>query len=239
MRVLAVTPCFDEATGYSFKWYERLRESVKGRVEISELLRDSATRENFEKMLDAFKPEAIVFYDHGSEDCLCAQGGRECVLDHRNLWRVSGKIVYTMACLSAESLGAKAYAGYGCIYVGYIEEFIFTVEDEEYFCEAANSGFIAYVEGERDWRRIKAIMIEAFDKAIAAVEDPWSRMWLRWDRDALRVYAPNADQPEARCPLRRLAVRLLGPRIGWKLSRIHILNCCSIYSLHTNPHSSV
>jgi len=220
VKVLAVVPRFDEVTQYTSIWYERLKRVIKDKVELSELSEESATREAFEDVLEEVEPEAIVFEDHGSESCLYAQGGRDCVLDLKNVGKVAGKVIYTVACLSARRLGAKAYA-YGCVYVGYAEVFAFTVKDEQYFCEAANSGFIAYVEGERDWRKIKAIMIEAFDRAIAAVEDPWCRIWLRWDRDALRVYAPGVDQPEARCLLRRIAVRLLGPRIGWRISRIH------------------
>jgi len=220
MKVLAVAPCFDEASEYSFKWYERLREAVKGKIELDELLKESATRENFERALNIFKPEVIVYYNHGSEDCLCAQGGRECVLDSKNLWKASRKVIYSMACLSAKKLGAEAYMSYGCIYVGYVGEFAFTAKDEQYFCGAANSGFIAYANGEGDWGKIKAIMVEAFNRAIDVVDDVWSKMLLRWDRDALRVYAPNADQPKAECPLRRLAVRLLGS-IGWKISRMH------------------
>jgi hypothetical protein len=132
--------------------------------------------------------------------------------------KVAGKVIYTLACLSARKLGAQAYA-YNCIYVGYIETFAFTIDDEQLFCSAANSGFIAYVEGEDDWAKIKALMVEAFNKAMQQTNDPWAKMWLQWDRDALRVYAPNADSPETKCLLRKAALKTFGSKIGWRLTR--------------------
>jgi hypothetical protein len=167
--------------------------------------------------VDTFQPDAIVFEDHGSESCLAAQGGGDCVLDTSNVEKVAGKIVYTMACLSAAKLGAVAYSSYGCVYVGYIKEFTFTVDDEELFCEAANSGFIAFIDGETDWAKIKQAMVEAFNKAVEKTDNPWSQTWLTWDRDILRVYAPNADQPESGCAFRKLALKIFGPKIGWEL----------------------
>ncbi len=222
MRVLAVAPCFDTASEYSFRWWERLREAIKDKVELQELLRDMAVRSAFEANVETFKPDAIVFYDHGSDDCLCAQDGQDCVLDSKNIDKVAGKIIFTMACLSARKLGAQAYAR-GCVYVGYVETFTFTTQDEQLFCTAANSGFIAYVNGEKDWAKVKAVMVEAFNKAMEQATDPWTKMWLQWDRDALRVYAPGADTPGTRCPFRMLAIKILGPKLGWKISRRHAL----------------
>jgi hypothetical protein len=218
MKVLAVAPCFDEASQYSFTWYTRLRDAVKDKVTLQELLRDTAVRSAFESNVEAFRPDVIVFYNHGSEDCLCAQGGQDCVLDSRNVDKVSGKIIYTMACLSGRKLGAQAYAR-GCIYVGYVETFTFTTDEEQLFCEAANSGFIVYVNGEQDWAKIKQIMIEAFNKSMDQAEDPWAKMWLQWDRDALRIYALGVDTPESKCVFRKLAIVLFGPKVGWKLTK--------------------
>jgi hypothetical protein len=223
MKVLGVAPCFDEASEYSFKWYERLRNAIKDKVELRELLRDVAFRSAFEGNVEAFQPDAIVFYNHGSDDCLCAQDGGTCVLDSDNVDKVAGKIIYTMACLSAKKLGAEAWKR-GCIYVGYIEAFTFTTNAEQLFCQAANSGFTAYAEGETDWAKIKALMVEAFNKALEQAADPWTKIWLQWDRDILRIYAPGADTPETKCVFRKAAITILGPKLGWMISRKHAIS---------------
>jgi hypothetical protein len=214
-----VLPEFDDVSKYSHLWGTRLIEQVKDKVNVILLERGNATREKFEKALQEHPEADICFEDHGSESCLVAQGGEDCVLDTSNVEKVAGKIIYTMACLSSTKLGAVAYSSYGCVYVGYIKEFAFIIEDEELFCTAANSGFIVYARGEKDWAKIKAAMIEAFKKAISETDNPWSKIWLQWDLDSLRIYAEGVDEPETRCPFRKAAIALFGPKIGWKLSR--------------------
>jgi hypothetical protein len=108
---------------YGMKGYAK---PVKGKVELQELLRNTAVRSAFEANVETFKPDAIVFFNHGGEDCLCAQDGATCVLDSKNVDKVAGKIIYTMACLSAAKLGAEAWKR-GCVYIGYVETFTFTV----------------------------------------------------------------------------------------------------------------
>jgi hypothetical protein len=215
-------PEFDDASKYSHLWGTRLIEQVKDKVNVILLEREDATRERFEKALQEHPGADVCFEDHGSEDCLCAQGGEDCVLDLKNVGKAAGRVIYTMACLSAKKLGAVAHINYGCVYVGYIKEFAFVPDEEGLFCGAANSGFIAYAEG-KGWAEVKKIMVEAFNEAMGRTDNPWTKTLLAWDRDILRIYAPGVDSPEPKCPLRKLAVALFGPKIGWKLSRTHAL----------------
>jgi hypothetical protein len=216
-----VAPKFDDVTEYSWRWAQRLKEAIGALGwSVVELGGRPVSRAEVEDALSRNPGTPFVFEDHGSEDALWGSES-EAVVDLKNVEKLAGRVIYTMACLSAKKLGATAYAQHNCIYIGYVREFAFTPYDEELFCRAANSGFIAYAKGESDWAKVKKFMVEAFNEAIARAEDPWTRTWLTWDRDALRVYAPNADQPEPACPFRKLAVRLLGPRVGWRISRRH------------------
>jgi len=225
-----VAPKFDDVTAYSWRWAERLKKAVEALGwSVVELGGGPVPRAEAEDAVSKNPGAPFAFYDHGTEDALWGSEA-EAVVDLKNVEKLAGRVVYTMACLSSKKLGATAYTQHGCIYIGYVREFAFTPYDEELFCEAANSGFIAYAKGEPDWAKIKEAMVEAFNEAIARAEDPWTRTWLTWDRDALRVYAPGADQPEAECPLRRLAVKLLGPRAGWRMSRR-----CFQFSPHEIP----
>jgi len=216
LKVLGVAPRFDEATEYSYKWYRRLKNKIKDKVELRDLTEAKATRQNFEAEIKAFNPDCLVFYDHGTENCLVQQGGQGCILDTKNVKLVSHKVVYTMACLSAKKLGVEAWKR-GAVYVGYIEVFAFTTYDEKLFCEAANYGFVLYVNGEKDWAKIKKAMLSKFDELIAKATDPWTKIWLRHDRDALRVY--NGEAPTPTCAFRKLSVKLFGAKIGWRLTR--------------------
>lgn len=187
---------------------------MKDKIKLRELLKDDATPEKFKTTNDEFDPDVILFYDHGSEEGLVAQGGESYVLDTKNVDGVAGKVIYSMACLSAKKLGVEAYKC-GCVFVGYIQVFAFTPDDEQLFCEAVNSGFIAYVEGESNWGKIKQMMVEKFDEMIDKAIDPWTRVWLNHDKNALRVY--NGETPETECIFRRFAIWLLGEKKGWEI----------------------
>jgi hypothetical protein len=219
LTAVLIDPEFDDATFYSHLWASRLKQALEAEGwKVVEIGGRRVSRVEVEGALAANPGAPYIHMDHGSED---AHWGSETehVLDLKNVDKVAGRVVYCMNCLSAAKLGAVAHINYGCVYVGYIREFVFTVEDEELFCTAANSGFIFYVKGEDDWAKVKAVMIEAFNKAISETDNPWSKTWLTWDRDNLRIYAPGVDVPETKCIFRKAAIALFGPKLGWKLSR--------------------
>jgi hypothetical protein len=212
MKCILIDPEFDDPTHYSHLWAQRLKRQIEAKGwQVAEVGGRRVSRVEVEHAL-AENPEVpYIHMDHGSED---AHWGSEVepVLDLANVDKVAGRIVYCMNCLSARKLGAVAYTNYSCIYVGYIEEFAFTTENEQYFCEAANSGFIAYANGESNWTRIKQIMIETFNKIVDAIADPWGKMWARWDRDSLRIWCKGVDEPKPTCPISRMILFLF----GWK-----------------------
>jgi len=226
--MIVVRPKFDEASKFSYMWAERLMDQVGDKIRVaSDLGGSHATRSRVENALKEHREAIFVFYNHGTKDGLVAQGGSEYVIDKSNDHMLKGRIVYTMACEFGKDCGVDTWRKGAEVVVCYVDVVAFTVNDEKLFCRAFNSGLIAYVNGERDWRKIKQIMIEEFNKAIEEADDPWSKMWLRWDRDILRVYAENVDVPESKCFLRKIAVKLLGSKLGWKLSRIQALGWMS------------
>lgn len=221
MRAVFVRPRFDEATEYTHLWCSRLVSEVSGYLEgYVDLEGESATRERVEGALRADPSADLVFYGHGDERGLVAQGGVGYVVDDANAHLLRGRVVYAVACLWGAGGGARAYAVHGArVVVCYTRVFVFTVYDEHLFYRASSSGYVAYARGERDWAKIKRLMLEEFDRAIEEARDPWTKVLLVWDKTALRVYADGVDVPEPRCALRRLVVRALGPRLGWRVGR--------------------
>lgn len=220
MRAVFVRPRFDQATEYTYLWSSRLISEVSKYLEsYVDLESEKAVRENVENALKSDPNADLVFYGHGDERGLVAQDGSSYVIDDSNLHLLRNRVVYTVACLWGSGGGAKAYAVYKArAVVCYSQVFAFTVYDEHLFYRASSSGYIAYARGERDWAKIKKIMIEEFNKAIEEAQDPWTKVLLFWDREALRVYADEADKPTSRCMFRRIALKLLG-QFGWMISR--------------------
>lgn len=206
-------PLFDEASEYSHKWAERLIGAVKEKVDVKgDLSGEEATRENVEGMLEAYPKMDFVFYDHGAPEGLVQQGGEGYVIDKKNDHLLKGRVVYTLACSYGSDAGIHAWQQGAEVVVCYYDPYAFTAYDEELFCKAANSGYVAIADGEEDPKKMKQIMIEEYNDSIDRTDDPWSKIWLRRDRDTLRIY--NAEEPATECTLRMASLRLFGGT-GW------------------------
>ena len=216
MKVQSAAPRFDDATQFSFKWYGRTIEKARGKIDLLEHLEDEAKRDIFLQGNKTFLPDIILFYDHGTEDGLVAQGGQGYVIDTQNIDQIKGEIFYVMACSSAERLGRKAWT-LDWVYFGYTDVVGFTVEDEELFCEATGHGFLLLVDGETDYGKIKQAVIDKFNEFLDLPDlDPWTRFWLRHDRDCWVAYN-GEEPPPSTCTLRNLAIKMFGPKTGWKI----------------------
>ena len=214
MRQVGFTrPLFDEASEYSHKWAGRLIDSVKDKVDVKgDLSGEEATRESVEDILEAYPKMDFVFHDHGAPEGLVQQGGEGYVIDKKNDHLLKGRVVYTVACSWGSDGAIHAWQQGAEVVVCYYDPFAFTPYDEELFCKAANSGYVAIANGEEDPKKMKQIMIEEYNDSIDKTDDPWSKIWLRRDRDALRIY--NAEEPKTECRLRMLSLTVFGRR-GW------------------------
>ncbi|MEM2449033.1 MAG: hypothetical protein QXT14_08825 [Candidatus Bathyarchaeia archaeon] len=214
---LGIAPLFDEATKYSYEWFRHAWDSTKDKLEWECLVVDDATRDRVEEKLREKNYDLVVFYDHGDENSLVAQGGQSAVIDKNNLplVRNSTGVIYSMSCLSARGLGVEFWKQNG-VFVGYTDVFGFTTTEQELFRDAANSGLLEYANGERDWKRIKQKMVEAFNNSIKLAREAWTKIWLTHDRDSLVVY--DGEAPTSRCMFRKIALKLFGERLGWALT---------------------
>ncbi len=194
--MLIIAPQFDEATIFSRSWAEWLAQklsSTKHSYTLIPATPSPISRKDVEKLLlSRYKP--VVFLDHGTEYALWC-GHTEPCIDINNIYLVQDNIIYTVACQSAKKLGAKAYK-VNNTYVGYIDNFIFTVSYQHLFRDASLSGLLLYVDGERDWRVIKQHMINSFNDATTKTFDPFAKALLIYDRNILRVYSPGVDDPK-------------------------------------------
>jgi len=107
--------------------------ALRGCVFI-QLLGGEATRIKYMEAVKDPQIRTVVFYDHGSSQGLVEDGGAGYILDESNLDTVKGKEVYTMCCLTAGDLGAKAYRRGTPIWWGYIREFSFMAHGLDIYC---------------------------------------------------------------------------------------------------------
>jgi len=181
-RLLLVAPRFDTATEYSFEWATAFHDMIKDDpdIEYTTLLEALANKNEF----DAKMPyhDVLVFFDHGVKDALIGQNLAKLVKTV-SVGKLTGKKVFTMACLSASELGVHAFHN-GCLeYWGATESIGFTLVDADLFGEIFVRGaYQRFVEGlsiDEVLTNMDTHFVEQMDKT----QNPWTKMWLQKDRD--------------------------------------------------------
>jgi len=217
MKALIVAPVFDEATRHSYDWSRLAKTMLEEEGYLVHDLsgRGVGRREVEEAVGDT---DIVCFFDHGDEDRLFGDRS-EPVLDLGNVDLLSGREVYTMACLSARRLGVEAWRRGAKAYWGYEDSFIFTTDAVEEFREFAVSGLRYRLQG-KSWSEALELARKLGRSLADKLADEGkiiASSCMHHDADALRCY--DGGEPPARCLLRRIALKIFG-RVGWLVSRL-------------------
>lgn len=216
---LIIRPVFDEVTEITFDeaqdFINFLKEKGTSHIDLA---KEEAILENVEEVLVENPTISIYHANHGSEDKIWGNDGRP-VIDLNNVHLLEGKEIFNNNCSSAKKLGVEAWKK-GCkAFFGYTDVFMFTTDALEEFKIAVTYGPKRRVDGlslKECLETTKEKMTELRDKLIKAGK-ALAAACMTKDRDILVCY--NTEPPTSDCPVRRLAVRAFGPKIGWKLTK--------------------
>ena len=224
MIAILVAPKFDDATSYSFDWSREVKRMLEEKgYAVIDISGREVSREEVEKALKDNPGAIYIHYNHGEED---AHFGSltEKVVDLKNVQLLGKREVYCLNCLSAKKLGVEAYRNGAIAYWGYIKTFIFSTDAINEFKTFANVGIKLRLEG-KTWEEClqtaKNLAKELCQKLISEGKII-SAVILQHDADALRCYTEN-NPPESQCLARKIAIKLLGPKIGWKIGGKHAI----------------
>ena len=195
MKAILVRPRFDEVTPYTFAFAaEVLQWCREAGIDTIELAEGEAIRARVEEEL-AKGIDLFIHYDHGNETALIGQD-EKAVIDLSNCDLLAMKETYTLACLSAKSLGVEVWRKEGK-YWGYVEVVSFTTDALPEFQEAFNCGFhYRFIEGDTHQNALSRAKEMFSNLALQLVEDgkTFAAVCMRQNRDSLRYY--NAQKPE-------------------------------------------
>lgn len=216
MKVLLVRPKFDEATSYTYAFAgEILNRCQQAGIEVVELAEGDAVKDLVEQELPDMV-DVFVHYDHGEEDALIGQD-EKAVIDLGNCWLLHRAYVYTLACLSAKSLGVELWK-LGAKYWGYKGVVSFTNDALQQFQEAFNCGFkYLFIDEARSEDALSQAkeMFTSLSIELAEAGNTFAAAAMLMDGDYLRCY--NANPPESDCLWRRALIKTLGLRWGWAI----------------------
>ncbi|MDY6789588.1 MAG: hypothetical protein SVV03_06550 [Candidatus Nanohaloarchaea archaeon] len=120
-KLLITRPRHDIVTFYLFKWSKALIELAKDRnLEVVDLDKDKASREDFESYLDSTDPRLVVLNGHGGSSTVAGHEDEPILEAGDNEGKTKDRILYVRTCKSARRLGktcvgegdADAFIGY-------------------------------------------------------------------------------------------------------------------------------
>lgn len=205
--VLFIRPSYDTITSTLHQWADDVVSALQGSGahNCRELSGARATRVNTDTQLQQ-PTDCVVFYGHGDNGHLFSQHG-PAALDQANDHRLARKLVYVVACDSAQSLGQDAVSKGAKAYIGYNDLFgIVWGGPETWFRRAANACILWMIAPPPNVVPSCAAAVNfaksTYDHAIhyysrgggvGHYNHALAAAWLRWNRDSLvRIGDGNA-----------------------------------------------
>lgn len=129
MRYVLITrPKFDDTTTYLFSWGSEIIECLQNTsFNLIDLKEDKANRKSVESALLKKNPNLVIFNGHGTPSTIHGQDN-EILIDSKNKHLLKSKIIYSISCSSAKTLGVEVAKEDSTTFVGYENEFIFLVD---------------------------------------------------------------------------------------------------------------
>lgn len=124
--VVITQPDFDRATRYISVWSEEVEEFSVSRGNKTIILKGKrANRREFESVLGKIQPHLVMLNGHGNDDQVMGQDNEVLLETNSNAVVAKGKIVYTLSCSAAKSLGYECVKQGARAFIGYNEDYIF------------------------------------------------------------------------------------------------------------------
>ena len=186
MRLIVTRPQHDVTTRYISSWAEEIIACAQQKnVDIIDLLKDKANRNELESRIKKLMPKLIFLNGHGSDDSVAGHNNETLVKARENHDLLKGKITYSLSCDSGRVLGPMVAANEDTVYIGYQDEFIF-VFDKNYiskpmldprakpFMESSNQLMISLLKGHEaseSSNRSKNVFRKKYTELLASTTD--------------------------------------------------------------------
>ncbi len=128
--MLVTLPDYDMTTHYLSVWGRKsINAAEEHNIQVTTLEKEKVNRKNVESYLSGFKFNVVFLNGHGSPQLVTGHLEEPVIILGKNEAALKGTITYAVSCSSAKELGdSTILAGARC-YVGYTEDFIFVLDD--------------------------------------------------------------------------------------------------------------
>lgn len=193
--ILITQPNFDITTQWISHWSNEIANlAIDKKIKVVILEGARANRKEFESVIKKVSLKIVFFNGHGTDKVVFGQKNEPLIIMGDNEDQLVGKIVYSLACLSAKTLGPECIIKGTLAYIGYIEDFIFfhdiskisnPLKDEvaDMFLEPSNCIMTSLIKGhsaQDSWKNSQ----ECFKRKI-------TNLVLKGDRVSINTYLPH------------------------------------------------
>ena len=128
-KCLITRPNHDKVTSYLFNWSKEIIEQNFG-VQFLNLEGENANKNKVESYLKKQNPKLVLFNGHGNDNVICGFKDEIIIQLNENDNLLKGKIIYSLSCSSAKSLGKNAVKKGAHAFIGYKEPFVIYTDSE-------------------------------------------------------------------------------------------------------------
>lgn len=201
-RFLTTRPEYDETTSYLSSWTEELLNNTN--ISFTDFHRQQANKKNVEAFLKKKKPGLVLFNGHGNASTIFGHKGKPIIKKDLNEHLLKDKIVYTVSCESAKTLGRSSIKKGTKAYLGYSGPFSFVVDTSsscvpqndayaEPFKKASNVLAKSLIEGKSSKKaydcavKVYNELLQKYSKSDALPARSHIRFWLFWNKEYLEL----------------------------------------------------
>lgn len=130
--MLITRPNHDITTSYLYSWSEKIiKQADKINIKVIDLKGKRANAKEFTSTISKANPLFIVLNGHGDEDRVGGYNNEVLVQSGRNESILSGRVVFARSCRSAVILGRSCVKRGVKVYLGYIDDFVFVIDESK------------------------------------------------------------------------------------------------------------
>lgn len=225
-EIIVIRPVIkdDEVTSICYDEAQEVVDYAQSKGwKVIDIAKDDAVREKVEQTLKEHPNVLVCHYNHGAEDAWWGSDSRKCV-NINNVEVLANRECYAQNCSSAKKLGVEAWK-LKATYWGYTDVYVFTIDEKEYFKKFNNYGIKLRIDGEEWSEALKKTkkLAEELVKELLDKGKAFAAACLHRNAEILVLY-DEEHPPTSDCLIRRISIKLFGPRIGWKLTRMFPLS---------------
>jgi len=132
-KLLITRPNHDDATYYLYHWSQEIIKMAEERgIKVFDLSQEKANKKYFTSYMNSHNPKFVILNGHGTSNKILGYKDEVLIEENKNEDILKEKIVYTIACEAAKSLGEKSVAKGCSCFIGYKEKFVFFIDERSF-----------------------------------------------------------------------------------------------------------